>query len=56
MKFMKNDQMCNGLPNDKELLKEEILKCVDRLDTERVKLLYITAKIWEGRFNGTATE
>lgn len=56
-KIMENkEEMCNGLTNDRELLKEEILKCIDRLDTERVKLLYITAKIWEGRFNGTATE
>lgn len=52
----KEHEKCNGLSNDKELLKEEILKCIDRMDTERVKLLYITAKIWESRFNGTTTE
>lgn len=52
----KEYEKCNGLSNDKELLKEEILKCIDRMDAERVKMLYITAKIWECRFNGAATE
>lgn len=47
---MENHEKFNsGVPNDRERLKEEILRCIDNMDTERVKLLYVTAKIWEGK-------
>lgn len=44
-----NEKTASGVPNDRNVLKEEILKCIDSMDTERVKLLYVTAKIWEGK-------
>lgn len=44
---MENHEKISGVPNDREALKEEILKSTDRMDTERLKMLYITAKIWE---------
>lgn len=44
---MKNHEKTSGVPNEREVLKEEILKSTDRMDTERLKMLYITAKIWE---------
>lgn len=46
---MENAEKIQGVPNDRERLKAEILKCIDNMDTERVKLLYVTAKIWEGK-------
>lgn len=41
------EEMGNCLTNDRELLKEEIIKCIDNMDIERVRMLYLTAKIWE---------
>lgn len=52
---MENNKI-RGVANDREILRAEILACMDKMDMERLKMLYITAKIWEGRFNGTATE
>lgn len=46
---MQNAKKIHGAPNDLTLLKEEILKSIDRMDMERVKMLYITAKIWENK-------
>lgn len=41
------EEMCNCLTNDRELLKKEIIKCIDNMDIERIRMLYLTAKIWE---------
>lgn len=45
---MKSQKAQNNA-NDREILKSEILACLDRLDAERLRMLYITAKIWENK-------
>lgn len=44
---MKKEEYSNGLPNDREILKEEIVKYIDHTEIEKVRMLYLTAKIWE---------
>lgn len=46
---MKRQKAQKNNVNDREILESEILACLDRLDTERLRLLYITAKIWENK-------
>lgn len=44
-----------SVPNDREELKKAILEIADNLELEHLRMLYITAKIWENRFRATET-
>lgn len=42
---------CTGIPSDREVLKEEIVALIDSMEIEKVRMLYLTAKIWEFNSN-----
>lgn len=42
---MKNE-MCNGLTYDREELTRGIIELLNKLDIERLRMLYLTALTW----------